>query len=166
MERNSRWLHHVVGWWVLLAFELRGADRNCTLLFYWKLNKLVLAGTWNYSVSSTSICDPSTLPEYVDFPLYLQCPWMAAVRLIAVQPHSGPTLPTFILIATKPVLVTDFWTKKDLNHSRCPRHVQLTLQLTNKHSQTPKHGVTKRQADRPRTESLRNKRTHMALNLM
>ena len=91
---------------------------------------------------------------------------MAAGRPVCCAAKLRPlTLRTFRHIATKPVLVRVFWTKEHLNHSTLPRHVQMTPEETNKHSQTATCGSRKRPAGRLPTVSLRNECTQIALNL-
>ena len=92
---------------------------------------------------------------------------MAAVRLICCaatfRPHPS-NIPTH---RNEVCACEGFLKKRGVSLIPfCPRHVRMTLQQINKHSRTPKHGLTKPQADRPPTDSLRKKHTQITLNVM
>jgi hypothetical protein len=92
--------------------------------------------------------------------------WML-YGLFVVQANSEPHPSDIPPLPNEACACERFLSKEGLNllNERCPGHALVTLELTNKHSQTATCGLRKRQASRPPTVSLRNKRTEIALNL-
>jgi len=139
MNVSRQWKRTAGGW---LVFEL-GVLIVTTL--YCSTGDWTFGFSWhvNWSVSSVSICETCTVSQYINFPPYLQCHRWLLYVLFVVQPHSGPTLWKFHHIATKTVLMRGFWTQREGLESfyTWPRHVRMTLSLTNKHCQTT-HAVS------------------------
>jgi len=97
---------------VLLGFGLGATDRNCTLLLYWRQkNWFQLAREIGRSVLQVSVKLLPSLNILISLCICSAHRWLLYVWFV-VQPHSGHTIRTFLHIATKPVLVTDFRTKR------------------------------------------------------
>jgi hypothetical protein len=87
-------------------------------------------------------------------------------NLFFVQANSEPHPSNIPPLPNEACACDRFLNKEGLEllKERCPRHAQITLQLTNKHNQTATYGLRKRQAGRPPKVSLGNKRTEITLN--
>jgi hypothetical protein len=149
-----------------IMFELGGTDCNYSLLLYWRLKIwFQLAREIGRSFLRVSVDLGPSLNVLIS--LYLQCPSMAAVRLVCCAAKFRPPQPSDLPPHRNEACACGRFLNKGLeSFDTCPRHVQMTLEHTNKHNQKPTCGLRKRQADRPPTVSLRDKRTQIGLNLM
>jgi len=70
------------------------------------------------------------LSQYINYPLYLQCPPMAAVRLIFCAATSRPHPSDIPTHRNEACACTRSLNKEGLDIRFCPRHVRMTLQQT------------------------------------
>ena len=147
-------------------FELGGTDSSSTSLFYWRVKIwFQLAREICQSVLRVSVKRGPSLNVLISLYICSVHRWLLYV-LFVVQPHSEPHPSDIPPLPNEACACERFLNKEGLEllNDRCPSHAQITLQLTNKRSQTATCGLRKRQAGRPPKLSLGNKRTEIALN--